>query len=161
MTAAPQFYHSMKAQYEAQEKAGPKLSNMLSPTAHLDTMKRGQMPALREVKFIKDSVESKMGFIFHRTDDAFDKSFFNVEGSVQPIIKTVKPGGLAESSGLVPGDVVLSVNGISGLNNFQVVEMLRQGKGVFNLVIFSGQPIVSLGQPIRQPITAESLGLDP
>ena len=61
---------------------------------------------------------------------SFDKSFFNVEGSVQPIIKTVKPGGLAESSGLVPGDVVLSVNGISGLNNFQVVEMLRQGKGV-------------------------------
>ena len=73
----------------------------------------------------------------------------------------MKPGGLAESSGLVPGDVVLSVNGISGLNNFQVVEMLRQGKGVFNLVIFSGQPIVSLGQPIRQPITAEFLGLDP
>ena len=151
----------MKAQYEAQATVGPKLSNMLSPTAHLDTMKRGQMPALREVKFIKDSVESKMGFIFHRTDDAFDKSFFNVEGSVQPIIKTVKSGGLAESSGLVPGDVVLSVNGISGLNNFQVVEMLRQGKGVFNLVIFSGQPIVSLGQPVRQPITAEFLGLDP
>jgi len=156
-----QFYHSMKAQYEAQATVGPKLSNVLSPTAHLDTMKRGQMPALREVKFIKDSVESKMGFIFHRTDDAFDKSFFNVEGSVQPIIKTVKPGGLAESSGLVPGDVVLSVNGISGLNNFQVVEMLRQGKGVFNLVVFSGQPIVSLGQPVRQPITAEFLGLDP
>ena len=83
----------MKAQYEAQATVGPKLSNVLSPTAHLDTMKRGQMPALREVKFIKDSVESKMGFIFHRTDDAFDKSFFNVEGSVQPIIKTVKPGG--------------------------------------------------------------------
>ena len=42
----------MKAQYEAQATVGPKLSNVLSPTAHLDTMKRGQMPALREVKFI-------------------------------------------------------------------------------------------------------------
>lgn len=120
-----------------------------------------KMPALREVRLIKETDETKIGAVFHRSDDAFDKSFFNVEGSVQPIIKTVKSGGLAESSGLVPGDVVLSVNGISGLNNFQVVEMLRQGKGVFNLVIFSGQPIVSLGQPVRQPITAEFLGLDP
>ena len=48
---------------------------------------------------------------------------------------------MAEVAGLVPGDVVLSVNGISGLSNFQVVEMLRKGLGVFNLVVISGAPL--------------------
>ena len=100
------------------------------------------MPALREVKLFKESEETKIGAVFHRSDDAFDKSFFNVEGSsVQPIIKKVDPGSMAESAGLVPGDVVLSVNGISGLSNFQVVEMLRKGQGVFNLVVISGRQV--------------------
>jgi len=104
--------------------------------------KMAGMPALREVKLFKDSEETKIGAVFHRSDDAFDKSFFNVEGSsVQPIIKKVDPGSMAESAGLVPGDVVLSVNGISGLSNFQVVEMLRKGQGVFNLVVISGRQV--------------------
>jgi len=100
------------------------------------------MPALREVRLVKETDETKIGAVFHRSDDAFDKSFFNVEGSsVQPIIKKVDPGSMAELSGLVPGDVVLSVNGISGLSNFQVVEMLRKGQGVFNLVVISGRQV--------------------
>lgn len=67
-----------------------------------------------------------------------------VEGSsVQPIIKKVDPGSMAEMSGLVPGDIVLSVNGVSGLSNFQVVEMLRKGQGVFTLVVISGQQVQS------------------
>ena len=37
--------------------------------------------------------------------------------------------------------MVLSVNGISGLSNFQVVEMLRKGQGVFNLVVISGRQV--------------------
>ena len=39
--------------------------------------------------------------------------------------------------------MVLSVNGISGLSNFQVVEMLRKGQGVFTLVVISGQQVQS------------------
>uniref|UniRef100_A0A7S4F4P3 Myosin motor domain-containing protein n=1 Tax=Chrysotila carterae TaxID=13221 RepID=A0A7S4F4P3_CHRCT len=100
---------------------------------------RTGMPALREVRLIKETDDTKIGAVFHRSDDAFDKSFFNVEGtSVQPIIKKVDVGSKAETAGLVPGDVVLSVNGISGLSNFQVVEMLRKGMGIFNLVVISG-----------------------
>jgi C-terminal processing protease CtpA/Prc len=100
------------------------------------------MPALREVRLVKTSDDTKIGAVFHRSDDAFDKSFFNVEGSsVQPIIKKVDAGSMAEQSGLVPGDIVLSVNGISGLSNFQVVEMLRKGAGVFNLVVISGRQV--------------------
>ena len=77
-----------------------------------------------------------------QSDDFFDKSFFNVEGSsVQPILKKVDPGSMAEAAGLVPGDVILSVNGITGLSNFQVVEMLRKGQGVFNLIAISGRQI--------------------
>ena len=102
------------------------------------------MPALREVKLVKETEDTKIGAVFHRLDDAFDKSFFNVEGSsVQPIIKKVDPGSMAEVSGLVPGDIVLSVNGVSGLSNFQVVEMLRKGQGVFTLVVISGQQVQS------------------
>ena len=62
---------------------------------------------------------------------------------MQPIIKKVDPGSMAEMSGLVPGDIVLSVNGVSGLSNFQVVEMLRKGQGVFTLVVISGQQVQS------------------
>ena len=88
-------------------------------------------------------------------DDFFDKSFFNVEGSsVQPIVKEVDPGSIAEAAGLVPGDVILSVNGISGLSNFQVVEMLRKGQGVFTLVVISGQQVQSsLVQQQQQQMT--------
>lgn len=102
----------------------------------------GAAPALREVRLNKETDVTKIGAVFHRSDDAFDKSFFNVEGSsVQPIIKKVDPGSMAEAGGLVPGDVVLSVNGISGLSNFQVVEMLRKGQGIFNLVVISGRQV--------------------
>jgi len=105
---------------------------------------KAAMPALREVKLVKESEETKIGAVFHRLDDAFDKSFFNVEGSsVQPIIKKVDPGSMAEMAGLVPGDIVLSVNGVSGLSNFQVVEMLRKGQGVFTLVVISGRQVQS------------------
>merc|ERR1712185_398453 len=105
---------------------------------------KAAMPALREVKLVKETEDTKIGAVFHRLDDAFDKSFFNVEGSsVQPIIKKVDPGSMAELSGLVPGDIVLSVNGVSGLSNFQVVEMLRKGQGVFTLVVISGQQVQS------------------
>ena len=102
------------------------------------------MPALREIKLVKETEDTKIGAVFHRLDDAFDKSFFNVEGSsVQPIIKKVDHGSMAEMAGLVPGDVVLQVNGVSGLSNFQVVEMLRKGQGVFTLVVISGQQVQS------------------
>lgn len=97
-----------------------------------------------QVKLVKETEETKIGAVFHRLDDAFDKAFFNVEGSsVQPIIKKVDPGSMAESAGLVPGDIVLSVNGVSGLSNFQVVEMLRKGQGIFTLVVISGRQVQS------------------
>ena len=56
-----------------------------------------------------------------------------------------------DSEGLVPGDVVLSVNGISGLSNFQVVEMLRKGHGVFNLVVISGRQVQQQLNAAQQP----------
>ena len=61
--------------------------------------------------------------------------------SVQPIIKKVDARSMAEQAGLMAGDIVLSVNGVSGLSNFQVVEMLRKGQGVFTLVVISGRQV--------------------
>ena len=54
-----------------------------------------------------------------------------------PRIKKVDAGGLAETAGLVPGDVVLSLNGVPGLTNFQVVKQLGEERGWFNLVVMS------------------------
>ena len=148
---------SKKEQLFGQSKAKKKKAAQAAAQAAVDQAIAGQsssqlarqkpraaMPALREVKLIKESEETKIGAVFHRLDDAFDKSFFNVEGSsVQPIIKKVDPGSMAEMAGLVPGDIVLSVNGVSGLSNFQVVEMLRKGQGVFTLVVISGRQVQS------------------
>ena len=39
------------------------------------------MPALREVKLVKETEDTKIGAVFHRLDDAFDKSFFNVRAT--------------------------------------------------------------------------------
>ena len=64
---------------------------------------------------------------------------------------------MAEVCGLVPGDIVLSVNGVSGLSNFQVVEMLRKGQGVFTLVVISGQQVsAGLKQQTQQAQQAMS-----
>ncbi|KOO33649.1 myosin motor domain [Chrysochromulina tobinii] len=148
---------SKKEQLFGQSKAKKKKAAQAAAQAAVDQAIAGQsssqlarqkpraaMPALREVKLVKESEETKIGAVFHRLDDAFDKSFFNVEGSsVQPIIKKVDPGSMAEMAGLVPGDIVLSVNGVSGLSNFQVVEMLRKGQGVFTLVVISGRQVQS------------------
>jgi len=103
---------------------------------------RHHAPAMREVHLSKPTEDTKIGAVFHRSDDAFDKSFFNVgQGTVQPIIKKVDSGSMAEKCGLCSGDIVLTVNGIEGLSNFQVVEMLRKGHGMFNLMVISGRQI--------------------
>jgi C-terminal processing protease CtpA/Prc len=112
---------------DAKRRNSSGLGIPLVPQKNTGMPRAGAAPALREVRLNKETDETKIGAVFHRSDDAFDKSFFNVEGSsVQPIIKKVDPGSMAETGGLVPGDVVLSVNGISGLSNFQV----RRVKGV-------------------------------
>ena len=77
----------------------------------------------------------------HSQDEKIESIVESATTKLAPIIKKVDPGSMAENSGLVPGDIVLSVNGISGLSNFQVVEMLRKGHGVFNLVVISGRQV--------------------
>ena len=160
-----------------------------------------KMPALREVRLIKETDETKIGAVFHRSDDAFDKSFFNVEGSsVQPIIKKApppppprrraaaaapppaclpppRPGGpRVDGRVLGPrarrrgafGQRDLGLIQLPGARDSprappplprppraplcaadpalvpsapQVVEMLRKGQGVFNLVVISGRQV--------------------
>ena len=90
------------------------------------------------------------GAVFFSSDDAFDKTFFDVKGpSVQPIVKKVDPVSIAEISGLAPGDVVVSVNGVRGLSNLLLVEMLRTKAGEFRLVVFSGKLVQQQVQSAR------------
>lgn len=47
----------------------------------------------------------------------------------------VDPDTVGARAGLQPGDVVLAVNGLSGMNNFQVVEMIRTLHGTITFLV--------------------------
>mmetsp|Transcript_11061 Transcript_11061/g.36635 ORF Transcript_11061/g.36635 Transcript_11061/m.36635 type:complete len:83 (+) Transcript_11061:34-282(+) len=50
---------------------------------------------------------------------------------------------MAFRAGLRPGDIVLSVNGVSGLSATQLVETLRVAEGSFTLVVISEDAAVA------------------
>ena len=95
----------------------------------------------RDIMLHKEFVETELGCVFSRNDLGLDNTPFNVVDAeaVQAIIKKVDPGSVAEIAGLVPGDIVISINGVPGLSNFQAVEILRNGRGSFDLVVVKGR----------------------
>ena len=95
----------------------------------------------RDIMLHKEVVKTKIGCTFSRDDLGLDNTPFNVvdAGAVQPIVKKVDSGSVAEIAGLVPGDIVTSINGVAGLSNFQVVEILQKGRGRFDLVVVKGR----------------------
>lgn len=47
----------------------------------------------------------------------------------------MEPDSVGERNGLRPGDVVLAVNGLSGMSNYQVVEMIRTLAGDITFLV--------------------------
>lgn len=100
--------------------------------------KRGQANRIRfrEVTLRKMSADDKIGVLFHRHEKDFDmRAFGKFDDGSRPIIKKVDPGTVGERAGLVAGDVVLAVNGISGQTNYQVVEMIRTLHGEITFLV--------------------------
>ena len=97
---------------------------------------RAPTRALREIAVHKDTLSVRLGIRFVRDDDGFDRSFWRGEsGFVQPIVAALDPQGEAAASGLEVDDMVLSINGQTGLSNTQAAALLRDLTGIISLVV--------------------------
>ena len=86
-----------------------------------------------------------------RARQDLDRHLFTVKPpAVQPIIRAVDEGSAAATAGLSRGDVVLSINGVQGLSNLELIEVLRMGEGAFEIVVVAGRRIVSPAAALRQ-----------
>ena len=90
--------------------------------------------ALREVRLYKADDAQRLGIRFIRDDDGFDQEWV-CEDTVQPIVAALDPSGEAAAAGLEVDDMVLSINGQTGLSNTQAAAQLRELVGEICLVV--------------------------
>jgi len=97
---------------------------------------KGPSRALREVVLHKDEMHHRLGIRFVRDDDGFDRDFwaYGME-VVQPIVAALDPAGAAAAAGVEVDDMVLSINGQTGLTNTQAAGQLRDLTGAITLVL--------------------------
>lgn len=91
--------------------------------------------ALREVVLHKVDRDTKLGIRFVRYDEGFDRDFLTSDEVVQPIVAALDPLGMASVRGIQVNDLVLSINGQTGLSNTQVAAVLRDSVGPIVLVL--------------------------
>ena len=77
----------------------------------------------------------RRGIRFVRDDGGFDQEFIGEDGVVQPIVAALDPAGEAAAAGVQVDDMVLSINGQTGLSNTQAAGMLRDLEGEISLVV--------------------------
>ena len=61
----------------------------------------------------------RLGIRFVREDEGFDRNWWGAGDVVQPIVAALDPNGAAAAAGLEVDDMVLSINGHTGLSNTQ------------------------------------------
>ena len=77
----------------------------------------------------------RLGIRFVRDDEGFDRAFWRGdEAVVQPIVAALDPQGEAAAAGLEVDDMVLSINGQTGLSNTQAAALLRDLTGTVSIV---------------------------
>jgi hypothetical protein len=91
--------------------------------------------ALREVRIYKATEDERLGIRFVRDDDGFDRELWGREDAVTPIVAALDPKGEAARSGIEIDDMVLSINGQTGLSNTEAAAMLRELAGEIVLVL--------------------------
>ena len=77
------FGQSRKQKKKSESRAAAEVASaaVAAGAAQPSKPSKTAMPALREVKLVKETEDTKIGAVFHRLDDAFDKSFFNVRAA--------------------------------------------------------------------------------
>ena len=81
----------------------------------------------------KESEDERLGIRFVRDDDGFDRDMWGRDDAVTPIVAALDPKGEAARAGIEIDDMVLSINGQTGLSNTEAAAMLRDLMG--NIVI--------------------------
>jgi hypothetical protein len=93
-------------------------------------------PLLREIQVYKETLSVRLGIRFVRDDEGFDRAFWRgEEAMVQPIVAALDPQGEAAAAGLEVDDMVLSINGQTGLSNTQAAALLRDLTGTVSMVV--------------------------
>ena len=91
--------------------------------------------ALREVRLYKASEDERLGIRFVRDDDGFDRQLWGRDDAVTPIVAALDPKGEAAKGGIEIDDMVLSINGQTGLSNTEAAAMLRELSGTIVIVL--------------------------
>ena len=91
--------------------------------------------ALREVRLYKATEDERLGIRFVRDDDGFDRAMWGREDAVTPIVAALDPKGEAARAGIEIDDMVLSINGQTGLSNTEAAAQLRDLSGTIVLVV--------------------------
>ena len=91
--------------------------------------------ALREVRIYKASDEERLGIRFVRDDEGFDRNLWGRDDMVCPIVAALDPKGEAARSGIEIDDMVLSINGQTGLSNTEAAAMLRDLAGTITIIV--------------------------
>ena len=90
---------------------------------------------LREVRLYKATEEERLGIRFVRDDEGFDRQLWGRDDMVCPIVAALDPKGEAARSGIEIDDMVLSINGQTGLSNTEAAAMLRDLSGQIVVVV--------------------------
>ena len=91
--------------------------------------------ALREVRLFKGTEDERLGIRFVREDEGFDCDAWGAGDYVTPIVAALDPKGEAARAGMEIDDMVLSINGQTGLSNTEAAAMLRDLAGTVVVVV--------------------------
>ncbi|KAL1527781.1 hypothetical protein AB1Y20_009166 [Prymnesium parvum] len=91
--------------------------------------------ALRQITIFKESEDQRLGIRFVRDDEGFDVAEWGRSDVVLPIVAALDPNGDAARAGIETDDMVLSINGQTGLSNTQAAAQLRELTGTLKIVV--------------------------
>merc|ERR1719326_2053108 len=127
----------------------PRSSKADKKAADKDSDKKPYVPtrALREVRIYKEHEDERLGIRFVRDDDGFDREMWGRDDAVTPIVAALDPKGEAARAGMEIDDMVLSINGQTGLSNTEAAAMLRDLSGTIVIVV---RKTIWLGQQLSE-----------